>query len=771
MLDELEPELLAHLEVEFGDSGRRAADFLRSAQALRAADSSHVQRGPAVLAYCLREAMKAILFPQNQGEGGEWKTVSRRVTQAATRYEIARGKPGADEEGALTDLLASVNELEEFHRSPGIHERRLIAIMLSRTGSLPLSEGTKPIREYQELLSRLDRAVHGEVDAATAEDLWRDTTVTLRRFFMPPELRRAELDLLAGLQYPKSGDLDTLLENLVSPQDLHYFLSQIIDPTWLSLLTGVGILAPPSGSSGWAVFPAVERLKSDHIDDVLSFLEKINEMYGGDAQQAWHIGRAAIELGDVGVALVVKIVREHPTAPAIAHLGIRATKTADASSSVIEDLADILLNENAWKVGVPHHFVCERLVLGIEAHNWRRRIELVTFKLQTVRDDDLRFFKYQRAGSISEPPAIQEQSRFKILLGALVSGLERARSFAGTGDLIHSIAGPSSEITERVEAWLLSKAFDVHPPQMIDFIAAAIVSRSPTGDDLRLVDHILELDTGVLKFGSWVESLGSPPGSSEITSALRENAVPENWLRAFEWIRVLPAPTVATWSTATAVLAERFGPPDRRILETIEQSSVSYGHSPIELDTLRAVSVTDACGLISRWRPNGSDWLASARELARVLTTLVKESPEVWTSQPLEIARTLHHPIYISHYLQGLTAAGWPESGDLQQILNVVALVKAEPWVAEVIESDDFRYDADWRGATQSSVEFLKKLADQAIDLGGRHDDIWDFLASATRDRSKPSAPVSGERDPMDTAINRSCTRAFEAALSFIAHE
>jgi len=162
--DEIEPQILDHLVVEFGEYGRRAADFLRSAQALRSMDLSHLQRWPAMLAYCLREAMMAILSSQDQGGAGEWGVVSRRVTEAKKRYTIAHDLPGSDEEEALGALLASIDELEQFHSRDGINEQRLIAIVLNQTGSFPLSEGTTPVRDYQNLLSRLNGAVHSETN-------------------------------------------------------------------------------------------------------------------------------------------------------------------------------------------------------------------------------------------------------------------------------------------------------------------------------------------------------------------------------------------------------------------------------------------------------------------------------------------------------------------------------------------------------------------------------------------------------------------------------
>jgi hypothetical protein len=67
------PELLAHLVVEFGDHGRRAVEFLSTAQRLFTAGPETAPRVAETIVYCLREAMKAIPASQDDGEGAAWK--------------------------------------------------------------------------------------------------------------------------------------------------------------------------------------------------------------------------------------------------------------------------------------------------------------------------------------------------------------------------------------------------------------------------------------------------------------------------------------------------------------------------------------------------------------------------------------------------------------------------------------------------------------------------------------------------------------------------
>ena len=128
-----------------------------------------------VVAHCLREAMKEILASVGSGGSGRWRYLSRGAVDARRRYGMAVGLPGEDAEGALRELLASVDGLSRFHdEEEGLHEGRLITVVVSRTGTVPLSAGANPVRVYQDLLGRLDRAAHGGTTQESAEDLWAE---------------------------------------------------------------------------------------------------------------------------------------------------------------------------------------------------------------------------------------------------------------------------------------------------------------------------------------------------------------------------------------------------------------------------------------------------------------------------------------------------------------------------------------------------------------------------------------------------------------------
>ena len=195
-----------------------------------------------------------------------------------------------------------------------------------------------------------------------------------------------------------------------------------------------------------------------------------------------------------------------------------------------------------------------------------------------------------------------------------------------------------------------------------------------------------------------------------------------------------------------------------------------WAESPIDAEELRALPLPQAAATIVRWRPEPGDWPNSALELARTLETLVKDDAGGWVSEPVDIAVKLCHPTYISHYLQAVSDLAADTSLPVTELLDVIQLVWGEPWPPVPLGGSRLDYDTDWRGAKRSAMSLIRTLANADTDFGDRFDEAWDVIESAARDLSEPSY-ISDESDPLTRAINRSCTRAFETALLFVAAE
>ena len=282
---ELPDNLVEHLTTEFGDHGHRAVEFLGTAAALLESDEPAPPRRPECIAYCLREALTTL--PESSGlrGGGEWRKLSRTVVDAKRRFEQVRQLPGEDADGALRDLLDSIDAMESTHTDKSIHQRRLIEVMVARTGVEPLAVGTNPVSDYQDLIKRSHDSLHGAASLETVEALWDDAVAVLRRLFLPPDARHKDLTWLAALREPTQADVDKLMPLLASPNHLHFFLARVSSPEWLELLEPAGLLDPLPGLAPWPVTAAVERLAGEHAVPLSEFLTRMFEKYRRDARQ------------------------------------------------------------------------------------------------------------------------------------------------------------------------------------------------------------------------------------------------------------------------------------------------------------------------------------------------------------------------------------------------------------------------------------------------------------------------------------------------------
>lgn len=770
-----EPKLLDHLIVEFGDHGRRAVGFIRTAEQLLELAASHnaAARLPETIAYCLREAMKAIPASVDVGDGALWKDASRAVTEARRRYERARGMPGEDEQGALRELLTTIDDLDLVHAQEGIHKRRLIAIIVNRTGALPLAAGTEPIRTYQDLLAELDEAVHGTTTLDEFHQLWNRCMGMLRQLFLPPDIRHAELDEMASIEEPGSADVDRLLPLMAGPNHLRHFLRQGVSVAWLEALTETGILDPPTDGA-WPVAGAVDRLAENDAEDFVGWLNRMYDRHAGDPRPLWLIGRVAVDIGTAGTPVVIRLLRDHPSSPGVSQLGVWAAKGLSPHSEHVESIADAVLNEASWRDAGSVKPVLQKLVDGLIDENASRRLQLLCWKLRAAGPDEesRQWFDHERSGSVADLDDERRPDRITMLLHTLVRAIQRSTSWVPTEEIIGIVDQLPDGLSARLRAWVLATAQEVDISRLIAEVARAIAEREPTGDDVALVDRVVAEAAPDQYVEPWLRQFGDPPTVGEAAEGLASKDLPADWVRAYCWAGVLPEQAIGAWFQPLSVIMAAYGRPTRDTLQKRPQLDFASGHSPMTSDELSTLPPTEAAEKIAAWRPDPSDWLVGARELGRTLEVVVKEKKQAWLESPLKVATGLRHPTYIDHYLRAVTDA-IKDSDEIptDDLLDVVALVYAHPWEAEPLGRDNFDYDPDWSGAEKSSVDVLKSLAAADVGFAGRNDAVWSILEAEVRDRTEPSGIVSGARDPLESAINRRCTRALDAVLSFAAYE
>lgn len=773
---DLDEGLLDHLVVEFGGyHGRRAVEFLRSAHALMSLPAETVPCMADTIAYCLREAMKAIPESQATGGGGQWRTTSREVVKAKDRLQEAINADQAGET-ELAFLLDRINDMARTHEEASLHQGRLIAVVINRTGAQPLSSGTEPVRVYQDLVSRLDTAVHrGGINLAQALQLWNECLAILKQLFLPPAVRHRELEELANIQSPTPEDLTVLMSLLASPHHLQHFLSKLSSPGWIEALAESSLLDPPQANVGWPFFAAVAQLKDTHPAEIAAVLDRMFDKFGSSPYQAVYIAHAAHDLGVHGHDLLRRAAKTHRATQTISYLAISAAAKADPANQFVYDIADYTLSFPDWdKESFFPDPLMKAMVEGLNNDNYLERIRLLCYKIRKIPSDnhERTRFGYNTGMSLDEVQPHQRRAPFNVLIKALRESLTRASEWASYADLRSAIQPLPDDVRARVNVWLLGNASSVGIGEVIAEITNAVATRYPTGLDLVLVDRVVtECEPGEYR-AAWLEALGTPPTAVELGTALSQGSVPARWRQAFYWSALLPPEVTTAWTAANTIMTGAYGQVSRAAFEarSFEPSSGS-GQSPLSEADLRAMPTDEATQWIAAWRPDPSQWLVSARELARTLEEVVKSDTERWGQTPMATAVGLHHPTYIAHYLQGLSGAAELSTAPVGELVDLILFTYTSPWPAVSLGDSTFDYDPDWRGAQQAGIDLIKAMAMAGLDMRDRRDELWALLNAEATQRQEPSG-VSGDKvNPLESAMNRPCTRALEAVLRFLGYE
>ena len=215
-------------------------------------------------------------------------------------------------DGALRDLLDSIDDLALTYEQETIHQKRLIAVMVERTGAEPFASGTKPIDTYQDLLTRLDRALHTGSSLEAVAGLWADALALLRQLFLPPDARHQELARLAGLtkpdpsrcRHPDVAARGAQPSSVLPRQDSRPGLAggaRCIRAARTARRAGrLAGLCGRGAAGGNARCPVVS-LADDHVRQV-----------GSRPGEGFCYRSAALELGAEGRGVVLRSVRRHP---------------------------------------------------------------------------------------------------------------------------------------------------------------------------------------------------------------------------------------------------------------------------------------------------------------------------------------------------------------------------------------------------------------------------------------------------------------------------
>ena len=771
-------QLLGHLKSEFGQHGRRAADSLLTARRLldwAKGDDTGAPRAGNAIAYCLREVMTEILKAQDDSRQS-WRSISREVVEAKQSYQRVH-QSGTDEQRPLTDLLRKIDDLAEFHERESDRERRLIAVLFDRTGSAPVA-GSTSVKKYQRTLNGLNKVVHGSTPYGVdqAECTWSECLALLSMLFLP-DVRYRELGRLAKVEQPSVEHVGEVSELVIAAAHLRFFLARIERPVWLDMLTDSGLLDPPDNGEGWPVFVATERLARQYPAAVAHWLNKMYIRLSGDTKCASIIGDAALAIGDTGLPLVARIVRRHSSVPDVVRLSWDAARSANPSLDTFESFVDIVFNQRsssfAWTFGE----IAERFLSGMGSSNAMARLQLLASKIRSTPGDDLgrSWHEYKPYGSIADRYEEEYDDRFDVLIQALMRATRTALQWVKVGALLEFMDTLPGMVCVRMRLWFIGSTPEVCVGVAIDEIAEAIGRRRPNGDDLALIDRVVQTADSTQYENRWREALGPAPDVENVGRVLSANKPHEEWMRAFYWFPLLSGITVDAWEDVLAVLSARYGSWTRELLEAMNEPTegeIVGDDSPFSIDELASLSPEDACRRISGWRPRQDEWMVNARGLSETLERVVINNPAQWVRRPFRIAMALRHPTYIHRYLAAIHATLANGRAPIDELIRLIALLRTHPWKADELGPHKFDYDTHWENVDRTTIDLIDSLAKEDIGFAGLSNEVWKILQSAVKARSESTeAAVRARRDPLDTAIGSPWTRALMAALEFMAYE
>lgn len=771
--------LFSHIAQEFGEFGTAAVQFLiTAADLVDSGDAALQPRLGEAVAYCVREALKRILDSVERPGAARLQAASRRVTAAKKKLDQIRGLPGADEEAAVAELLRAVDELDDFHNEQGIHERRIIAVLVSRTGVVAFEGSSSLIVEYQRLIEELNAAVHGECGLEVARTGLDQALRLLRQLFLPPDVRFPQLDALAAIAAPTSDDVEALHSFIAAPSHLEYLLTRAVSVRWLDLLTDSGLVTPPAGQGAWPVYKLIENLAATNADEIIRWLNDAYDRWGDDPIRARYLVRAAADLGDPGHGLLLRALRAHQQDTSICHTVDWALEDVDARAPIVAQVADYLLNDQGGLQRISllqrDAGVLAKLVDGITIDNAEERLRLLSFKIRAVSADDSarQLTLHERAGSIADRIEMYQDDRFAVLLTALLAAIGNARAAGWTIDQVFtSVDVQDTDLAGRVRSWILATTPSVDLEVGTEELTTAIATRRPCGDDIPLIDRIVAQLPTQQYADRWRTALGEPPSSEQVASALADHDVAQSWFRARDWSALLPEACTAGWKTAVTLLAGAYGAVTRDSFERLRVPEFGMGQSPMTVEAILDLQPGDAAAAIRTWRPDPSQWLVSARELARALEEAIKREPQPWLREPIEMVGNLREPIYLSHYFRAVSQLDIDLAAQAGPLVEAVAFCARHPWEAAVLGRDDWDYDANWDSVDQAGVALLQKLANDDRGFGVRTEQAWQLVSDAARNRSAGSAVAPHDDSPLLTAINRPCTKALETAIAILAYE
>ena len=722
-----------------------------------------------LIAYSIREALKSLLDTQaptvrrNQGETTGWAARSRAVVTAHEAWIGVRGGSDEDQQAALKNLSVSIGEMAEVHQQDGLNRRRLVAVLVDRTGSFPSGDGSRLVEEYSELVEGTNASLHTEITLDEAARYWDKSVALLGTLFMPPSRRNERLEELARLQSPTGDDLLQLRRLVVVPGNLEKFLGSLTHAGWLDLLESSGLIDPQNTQNWWVGHSLVRVLKDAYPSETLGVLEKLFFKSTKGIHSVYAIAWAAHDLGVSGRALLLECLRRFPAN--VSHLAVDEIKNGEASDDFVNAVADAVLNPNVLAEEPYNDPLLEALAAGVNQDNYRQRVTLLVQKVRKF-DKDVRswpMLTFERGISVADKRRFRANQDALELLYSLTEVITAALPFTNPAEILELVAGLSDIPKGRVGPWALAQFPTATIAELMNEVTVGLGSRQATIDDISLVDRLVSVAGAQVSDSEVLASYGAPPDADELEAAIASNDIPKGWLYRYSWSPLFSDEATRPWKATIARMSSRYGRPSKEKILSKMFGEFTTAESPVAVEDLAKLSKEQLLQTASTWRPGPNDWLNSASDLAQEVVQVMRGNLPEWSADPVATATALVHPTYISRYIRMLKDELKNYDHDVAVLVQLTELVFEEPWPVEPLGDDRFDYDETWQAAQTEAIELLADLAENDAAFGSSFDGVVARLISLAIAPDPDYEP--GDIEPYERALNHQQSIAFQALL------
>lgn len=722
-------------------------------------------------AYNIREALDTVTVDQATAEGGLGV-----VMKAWKRYRLETAQDDVDINAARAMLDEVLGQVEADTAHASRRARQLLTYLYKRAGVAPTTR-RDPIEEYAELRAQANTAVHTQAGLSEVASLLSRTLGWFTWLFLPPDEVTRKIRALAAQPWQRTQLVQ--LEKLVAnDHHLRLFLGEIADPAWLEPLRAAGLVGLPFPDSAWPVAGLLTGLGRTHPDQVAALLERLladvkDLPVARRLVARYELLRVAYHLGPAGHALVVEVVRSHPTELAVRALGVAVARKAHPADPMVSRIADAVLNDlRKFGDGDTYYAteLLDHLQAGLNDDNIAERTRMLAAKARRMAEQPEASWTVLGIEALTMDVG-ERPEPLLLLAHHLVRMLSTARSLGiATSTRLEWLGEFPGALGDRIRCQALAGADDVDVVDKIGLITRRLASSTATGDDAALVSDIVKRDSDGEHLVAWATALGS--------SGPRDGAdqIPQDWRRAWRWAAVLPTQALTEWHEVIDQVSAGWGRPDRQALigDRTDPWQIVHDESPYSVDDLAGLPVLEAADLVASWHSDaaGDQHRYTAEALADVLEETVGRSPEPWSTDATAIVLTLRKPCYVTPYLRAVTEQAGTVTAHAPALIRAIAHIRGLVSTVETSGTADIDDDPDAAVLHNAAFALVRALAASDADISASLDDLWEWALAPliNTPTSSPDLTFTPE-DTFVSAINRPWGWGLQTVLALAAWE